>query len=143
MTLAGKHPTASAVARTRNPSRSRTGHPACAGVSIEKGRSARRPRENCLSAREDTAMASPTGSVYIRAGPFIVPQAYARLAIPLINAFGSDVVVYQTTSDVTVDVRYTLTFKPKVAVNSANAAIHTDILNRAGIPNYDVISDFN
>src|SRR5438552_2042814 len=85
MTLAGKHPTASAVARTRNPSRSRTGHPACAGVSVEKGRSARRPRENCLSARQDTSVASPAGTVpRPRAGG----AARARLAPLLVLALG-------------------------------------------------------
>ena len=78
-----------------------------------------------------------------RAGPFIIPKAYAAIALPVINAYGQNVAVYQLTQDVTVDIRYTLLFKPRIAVNATNSAIHTDILTRAGITQYDVISDFS
>ncbi len=87
--------------------------------------------------------AQAPASIDFRAGPFIVHRTYAAAALPLITAFGNNVVVYQLTQDATVDVRYTLTFRPKIAVNSVNSAIHTDILTRAGISNYDVVNDFS
>ena len=77
-----------------------------------------------------------------KAGPFIVHKAFAALALARITAFGNNVAVYQLTQDVTVDVRYTLTFRPLVAINTANANIHTGILASAGISNYTVVPDF-
>lgn len=87
--------------------------------------------------------AQAAAAVDFRSGPFIVHETYASIALPLMAAFGNNVAVYQLTQDVTVDVRHTLTFKPRVAVNTTNSAIHTDILTRAGITNYDVVSDFD
>ena len=90
---------------------------------------------------QPSALASASND--FRAGPFIIPKAFAAIALPIINAYGQNVAVYQLTQDVTVDIRYTLLFKPRIAVNATNSAIHTDILTRAGISQYEVISDFS
>ncbi len=72
-------------------------------------------------------------------GPFIVHRDFAELAKVKITAFGNNVAVYQTTADVTVDIRYTLTLKPNVAISNVNTSIHTGVLNDAGIPNYTTV----
>ncbi len=52
----------------------------------------------------------------------------------------NNVAVYQLTADVAVDVRYTLSQRPKIAVfsNGGFQAIQTTMLNNAGITNYFV-----
>jgi uncharacterized repeat protein (TIGR01451 family) len=78
------------------------------------------------------------------AGPFIVHPDFTNAASAVIAAYGNNVAVYQVTTATIVDVRYTLTHKPKVAVfNDGNTqAIHTDILDESGIPtsNYTVLN---
>ena len=97
------------------------------------------------NAKRISPTAIATASVNFSGGPFIVPQAYAAQALPLINAFNSPlaagfkIVVYETTASATVDVRYTLTHKPLIAVGLANGNhddIHKDIYDHALIPNY-------
>lgn len=83
-------------------------------------------------------------SINFRGGPFIVPDTVlpcGQTTMEIINSFGNNVAVYQLTSSTTVDVRYTLTHRPKIAVfnNGGNQHIHTKILNAAGIGNYDVM----
>lgn len=82
-----------------------------------------------------------SGSQAFSGGPFIVYPGYETQALSIITSFNNyisgtanDVVVYQTTSLATVDVRYTLTHKPKIAVGSDNSSIHTDIFESALIP---------
>ncbi len=72
-------------------------------------------------------------------GPFIVHRDFAAAVAQTINNFNaansaSRVQVYELTQAVTVDVRYTLTHKPKVAVfdDGGSAAIHTAYLAAAG-----------
>ncbi|MEI7901194.1 MAG: DUF11 domain-containing protein, partial [bacterium] len=95
-----------------------------------------------------TRMLSPTpsGTTSLRnfcAGPFIVEQAYTNLARPVISAYLNSVAVYSVMSNTAVDVRYSLTHKPKVAVfdDGNTDAIHTSILDEAGFPtsHYEVL----
>lgn len=73
-------------------------------------------------------------------GPFVVPQQFVATATPLIAAFNASLAaanrvrVYQTTADVSADVRYTLTFKPFIVISDVNTAIFTTLLTAAGIP---------
>ncbi|MCZ6643920.1 MAG: hypothetical protein O7F71_20280 [Gammaproteobacteria bacterium] len=69
-----------------------------------------------------------------RAGPFIVHRDNVATALPLIIAFGNNVAVFETTADVTVDIRQTITQRKKVGVldDGDNADIHTGILEAAG-----------
>ncbi len=61
-------------------------------------------------------------------------------ATQVITAFGNNVNVYKLTADVSVDVRYTLNHRPKIAVfsNGGNEAIQTTMLSNAGVTNYFV-----
>lgn len=72
-------------------------------------------------------------------GPFIVHRDFAELAKVRITAFAKNVAVYQTTQDVTVDIRYDLTLKPNIAVSNVNTKLHTQILDDAAVPNYSTV----
>lgn len=79
-----------------------------------------------------------------RSGPFLVPDTVLPCGFStreIIATFGSNVAVYKLTTDVSADIRYTLTHRPKIAVfnNGGNQLIHTKILDAAGIGNYDVM----
>src|SRR3990172_5600691 len=65
-----------------------------------------------------------------------------QTAMQIITSFANNVAVFRLTQNVTVDVRYTLNFRPKIAVfnNGGNQAIHVAILNAAGVTNYYVIN---
>ena len=94
---------------------------------------------------------SPTTSgastLSFRGGPFVVHRDFnvaARAVITAYNGTGAGVNVYETTADATVNVRHTLTHRPKVAVfdDGASATIHTNYLNAAGFisgTHYDII----
>ena len=77
---------------------------------------------------------APALGVNFSGGPFIVAKQYAAQAQTLATAFGNSVAVFKTTADVSVDVRYTLTFKPFVAISNVNTQIHIDLMVAAGIP---------
>jgi uncharacterized repeat protein (TIGR01451 family) len=91
-----------------------------------------------------SAVASATRN--FSGGPFVVHRDLAAPARSVISAYATanNVAVYETTADVTVSVRHTLTHKPKVAVfnDGGSASIHTDYLAAAGFisgTHYDVI----
>ncbi len=67
-------------------------------------------------------------------GPFVVHRDFVPAALPLIAPFGGSVAVYRLEADTTVDVRYTLLHKPKVAVlnDGGHAEFHVKILDAAG-----------
>ncbi len=81
-----------------------------------------------------------------KGGPFVVLAKHAQAAIAVIDAFrtnstilaqngeAANVAVYQLDQAATVDVRYTLRSKPKVAVidDGGNADIHYSVLDYAG-----------
>lgn len=84
-------------------------------------------------------------SIDFRGGPFIVPDTIlpcGETTTEIINTYGKNVVVYKLINNTNVDVRYTLTHRPKIAVfnNGGNQIIHTKILDAAGIGNYDIMS---
>ncbi len=75
------------------------------------------------------------------AGPFIVPDTITLCdgtTQSIIEYFGNNVTVYRLKESISIDIRYKITIKPKIAVfiNGGNQEIHASILNEAGIPNY-------
>jgi len=86
-----------------------------------------------------------------RASAFIIDSTWVnktpyanwgQTAAQIIAAFGGNVAVYSLTQNVTVDVRYTLIQRPKIAIfsNGNNQNIHKIILDNAGISDYTIIS---
>ncbi len=73
-------------------------------------------------------------SLSFRSGPFIIDTNWVDEALPIIAAFGGNVAVYKLTSNATIDIRYTLTHKPKIAlVNSSGFdTITVHVLQEAG-----------
>ncbi|WP_445752749.1 collagen-binding domain-containing protein [Polaribacter sp.] len=68
-------------------------------------------------------------------GPLIIDAANKTAAMTIITNFGNGVNVYELTQDKTVEIKHTLTHKPKAAVldNGGNAGIHTAIYANAGL----------
>jgi len=85
-----------------------------------------------------------------RSSAFIIDTVYinkpyytgGQTATQVITAFANNVAVYKLVSDQTVDVRYTLNQKPKIAVlnNVGFQAIQIKMLTAASIPNYTALS---
>ncbi len=71
-----------------------------------------------------------------RSGPFIIHRDYTNQAMSIITNWDNKVAVYRLTADTTVDVRYTLCHKPRVAVldDGNTQTIQTSILDEAGVP---------
>jgi|GEM_PF-2909959 len=80
-----------------------------------------------------------SATINFSGGPFIVHSAFASAAMPLMTAYGNSVAVYSLTNATTIDIRYSLTFRPTIAVGMVNSQIHTQYLTEAGITNYTVI----
>jgi hypothetical protein len=88
-------------------------------------------------------------SVSFSGGPFVIAAEYdtptLRNLISTFNGGGADVVVYKTNSAASVDIRYTLTHKPKIAVGpdggNFGTGVHQTLFDNAGIPNYDSVTD--
>ncbi len=87
---------------------------------------------------------SPTGdpsgtNVAFSGAPFIVMPEYAPVVLTLLGTF-SDVTVYRTTQDKLIDIRYTLTHKPKVAIGpdggNFGTGVHQNIMIAAGMSDY-------
>ena len=72
-------------------------------------------------------------SVWVNRSP-----AAGRSAAQVITSYGNNVAVFRLLQNVSVDVRYTLNFRPKIAVfnNGGNEAIHVAVLNAGGVTNY-------
>ncbi|HYO64114.1 MAG TPA: right-handed parallel beta-helix repeat-containing protein [Pyrinomonadaceae bacterium] len=90
--------------------------------------------------------AAGAASLNFSGGPFVVHRDFAVAALSVVNAYapGASVAVYQTTADVNVQIRHTLSHRPKVAVfdDGGSAIIHTNYLAAAGFisgTHYDVI----
>jgi uncharacterized repeat protein (TIGR01451 family) len=69
-------------------------------------------------------------------GPFIIDTAWASKALPIITAYGNGVNVYRTNNNVDADIRYTLTFKPRVCLLNLGGydTINVKMMQEAGIP---------
>lgn len=95
-----------------------------------------------------TGVAGPA-NVNFSGGPFIVSAEYdtpaLRQLITTFNDGGSPVAVYRTNTAAPVDIRYTLTHKPKIAVGpdggNFGTGVHQTLFQAAGIPNYQSVTD--
>ncbi|MBL7924456.1 MAG: DUF11 domain-containing protein [Bacteroidia bacterium] len=54
------------------------------------------------------------GTLPLRSGAFVIDSAWLPQALPLIAAYANDVIVYRFNANVNLDVRYTLTHKPRI-----------------------------
>lgn len=90
-----------------------------------------------------------SGDVSFSGGPFVIPVEYdtpsLRNLITTFNGSGTPVVVYKTTASTAIDIRYTLTHKPKIAVGpdggNFGTGVHQTLFTAAGIPNYVSVTD--
>ena len=75
------------------------------------------------------------GTIYYYSGPFIIDSNWVDEALPIINSFGNNVVVHKLTVNTTIDIRYTLTFKPLVALINSNGydSVTVNEMQEAGI----------
>ena len=81
-----------------------------------------------------------------KSGPIIVYPGFESQALTVINSFGNNVYVYQTTESRNVEIYSDLTHKPKAAVFSDGGKddIHTDIYSDAGLTSgthYNAVSN--
>ncbi|MBL4652489.1 MAG: hypothetical protein JKY53_06430, partial [Flavobacteriales bacterium] len=93
--------------------------------------------------------AAASASISYTAGAFVVdtsvlntPQnGFVLSAAAVFAAYGNSVAVYELDEDKNLDVRYTLTQRPYIAVfsNGGNEQVHIDILDAAGVTNYTVV----
>ncbi len=87
---------------------------------------------------------SASGNLSFAGGPFIVAREFdtpaLRNLITTFNGSGTPVTVYATDADVLVDIRYTMTHKPKIAIGpdggNFGSGVHQSIFDAAGISNY-------
>ncbi len=85
-----------------------------------------------------------SANVSFSGGPFVIAREYNNaLVLNLISTFnggGTPVTVYETDADALIDIRYTLTHKPKIAVGPDGGdfgpGVFQGLFDRAGIPNY-------
>ncbi|NOT47744.1 MAG: carboxypeptidase regulatory-like domain-containing protein [Acidobacteria bacterium] len=83
-------------------------------------------------------------SVSFSGGPFVVSREFdtpaLRALITSFNGGTGDVTVYKTNADVSANVRYNMTHKPKIAIGpdggNFGSGVHQSIFDAAGIPNY-------
>ena len=75
-------------------------------------------------------------SVSFRSSVFIVDSAWVSAAWPVITSFGNNVKVFKLASNTTIDIRYTLTHKPRIALlnSSGYDTTSVQVLQEAGIP---------
>ncbi len=70
---------------------------------------------SCSRVYPDTTTAS---TISFRGGPFIIENSWVSTALPFITAFeaanGNKIAIYKLASATTMDIRYTLTFKPRI-----------------------------
>ncbi|NNK98790.1 MAG: DUF11 domain-containing protein, partial [Xanthomonadales bacterium] len=108
-----------------------------AGVPVKWAITAGKSKDGIDFSAESQQLYPVAGGTAVRdfrGGPFIIHRDFATLATPVISAFGNNVAVHELTQDASVDVRYDLVHKPKVAVfdDGGNAKIHRDLLLDAG-----------
>ena len=86
---------------------------------------------NVIKIFPDTGTAASTA---FRCGPFVIDSSWVSKALTVISAFGSNVVVYNLNTSLSVDIRYTLTFKPYLCLLNGGGydTISSHILTEAG-----------
>ena len=93
---------------------------------------------------QGTAGSASGTNVAFTGGPFIVMPEYEALVTPLLGLLPT-VTVYRTTAAQLIDIRYTLTHKPRVAIGpdggNFGTNVHQNILESAGITNYKLVTD--
>ncbi len=84
-----------------------------------------------------------TNSLNFAGGPFIIHRDFVNSVSNSVRTFAlaNNVAVYVLQQDTTIDIRYTLDFKPLVGINTVNASIHSTYLVAAGITNYALVPD--
>jgi uncharacterized repeat protein (TIGR01451 family) len=90
-------------------------------------------------------------SIAFRGGPFIIDSGWVGTALPFIAAYeasnGNNINIYKVNTAFSADIRYTLTFKPKIGLLNHNGydTITVSILNEAGFnaANYQIFSPAN
>lgn len=96
------------------------------------------PSTSCFRVFPDT---TSSASRSFRAGPFIIESSWVATALPFINAFeasnGNNIAVYKLNAATSADIRYTLTFKPKIYLvnHQGYDSIAVAYLNEAGYSN--------
>ena len=97
-----------------------------------------------------TAGSAAGANASFSGGPFIVTQNLDNPAVRnLITTFNSgpepDVTVYITTANALINIRYTLTHRPKIAIGpdggGLGGEVHERVFTSAGIPNFESVSD--
>ncbi len=92
------------------------------------------------TAKRNTPSAVAAATLNFSGGPFIVQQAFAAQAAPIIAAYGNNVAVYELTQDANIDIRFTLTQRALVAVanDGGESSVQTTMLDEAGfVPTTD------
>ncbi len=76
-----------------------------------------------------------TVSTSFRSGPFIIDSAWVDKALPIIAAFGNNVQVFKVMANINVDIRYTLTHKPRILLLNSTGydTIAVKVLQEAAI----------
>ncbi|MFK7948771.1 MAG: hypothetical protein AB8G11_14355 [Saprospiraceae bacterium] len=89
------------------------------------------------SARRVQPTTSSFSNRGFKAGPFIISPGYETQALAVIAAYGNNVNVYELNNNENIDIKYTLTDKPKAAIldDGGNAIIHRNIYQSAGLTN--------
>lgn len=87
---------------------------------------------NVTRVHPDTAA---LGTIGIRCGAFIIDSAYADTALSVIKYFGNSVVVFRLNNTTNMDVRYTLSHKPRILLLNSTGydTIAVKYLVEAGI----------
>ncbi|MEP7265086.1 MAG: hypothetical protein ABI772_11340, partial [Bacteroidota bacterium] len=96
----------------------------------------------------DTSVLS---TIKYRSGPFIIDSSWVAIALPFIAAYetanGNKISVYKLNTTTTIDIRYTLTFKPKIYLlnHAGYDTVTVSILKEAGYSNscYTLSTPFN
>ncbi len=80
----------------------------------------------------DTNAAS---NISFRNGPFIIDSAWVTKALPIIASYGNSIFVYKLNANTAIDVRYNLSFKPRIILLNGNGfdTITVHVLTEAGI----------
>ncbi len=60
------------------------------------------------------------GSIFYYSGPFIIDSSWVSAAIPIIQTYGNSIVVHKLMVNTTIDIRYTLSFKPLIGLLNSN-----------------------
>lgn len=77
---------------------------------------------------------SASSNIVFRSSAFIIADEWVATALPVINAYAGSVAIYKLNTSTSIDIRYTLTFKPKIGLINSNGydTITVHVLQEAG-----------